>query len=59
MRKFWLYVLTYTGIILVDIIAILKGVTIPFDGMTISGIFAFVVAGTTAEHFTKRIGDVK
>ena len=53
-RKFWLYVITFVGVMIVDWYAIYKGMTIPFDGMTVSGIFAFVVAGTTAEHFSKK-----
>lgn len=53
-RKFLMYLFTLLGVFALDWIAITKGVGVPFDGMTISGLFAFAVAGTTAEHFAKK-----
>ncbi|MCE5301023.1 MAG: hypothetical protein LLG37_09180 [Spirochaetia bacterium] len=53
-RKFWMYILTLVGTLIIDYIATINSVNVPFDGMTISGLFAFAVAGTTAEHLTKK-----
>lgn len=57
LRKFVLYLVTFFGLLSLDVIAVLKGAITPIDGSIFASMFAVACAALSAEHFAKKPED--